>query len=1384
MLYGKHARWMAGIAGIATMLGALVPTMAQAAPANRPSVSGDTSALREAHVHSKLSDEMTNADGTVTAFIQTKGTSGLEAKTEAESARSGMSAAGRAVQSRSAAHAAARQSENTTQSVLSQLKSLDGNAQTLYTTPYILPGAAVTADADALRALAERNASVIRITKIHPRTATTASTADATKEQPQLPQSSKPSTGEAPANIHSDSLVNALKTWNQTGTTGKGVNIAIVDTGLDYTHADFGGAGTEAAYQTALSSTADPLSDGTLSKLLDKSKFKGGYDFAGADYDPDGGDSTPKPDGNPIDGPGGHHGTHVAGTAAGYGVTGNGTSFKGGDYSKLSAKDIAGWQVGPGSAPEAGIYALKVFGDNGGTTGLVMDALNWVAEHNIEAADSSDRINIVSMSLGGSFGSSDDPENIAVNTLNEDGVLSVIAAGNDGDVTDIAGAPGTAASALTVAASASGKAWQDAITVNTPDALHGAKLAGQYSVNYAKLDDFNLTADVARVKSRDNLDGCQAYSAEDAAAVKGKIAYVDWDDSAVNCGSKVRFDNAEKAGAVGIMFASQSNIPEAGIAGNADIPGFQLVKNAAENDKVQQAIDDGTLNVTFSSDLRMGVDSDYSQESEDTIASFTSRGIHGSYDGTVKPDVAAPGVGIISASAGTGTKPEVMSGTSMATPLTSGVAALVSAAHPDWSASQVKEQIMNTADHDVLTADRKTAYGPLRVGTGRIDAYAAVKNDVQVSSDDQTAVTGQFGVVQVPKSGYTAKKTFTVRNWSKTTRTYKVAYEPRTNVPGVAYTTSTNSVTIGPRGTATFDVTLNVDQSRLRHVRDTTQADKISDKTTSYVTDASGVVELTPADGSDLDSGDGSFGLRVAVSCAPKPVSDTQTTLVRTGKGTRGLRVSGNGIAQGDTADAWNSRAYPMVLSATDPVDVDYGDASSAAQRSLAAADIRAIGYSSTAPQLNDPSQGVVNFAVVTDKTWSRLGNTVAPTVLLDTNLDATPDYAIMVSTNADSTQYDTAWADTYKVENTSQGLTASALVDQEPIDDAFISDSNQVVLSTKLSALGYKSTDKTANMMYAVQMDSAYSAGDDSTVDTAGGDTSAMLDGYDPDLSFGDKTGSNNGVSAFVDNDGTIIPIHESTNTPSTVGNRRVLTLHADGQQPDRADQNMTLDVDGYDANKAKLKSLVARFSTLKESDYTKDSWTAFAAALKAAQDVLADGNATQGDVDNAYNALQKAYDELAYNVPATVNKGKLEALVKQAEQLKESDYTKDSWAMFAAALNNAKKLLADGNATQDGVDAAEQQLDAAINALQKNPSPKPKPNPGAGSAGAAGNSQTSGTDSGQNGSASVSSSNHGEGSPLGKTGNAVANIGGATVALAIAGIALLKVRRGKIKE
>jgi subtilisin family serine protease len=179
-----------------------------------------------------------------------------------------------------------------------------------------------------------------------------------------------------PKNANSDTLVQSLKTWAQTGKTGKGINIAVVDTGLDYTHADFGGAGTTEAYDTALASKSDPLTDPSLQKLIDKDKFKGGYDFAGTDYNPDNSSTAkPTPDDNPIDGHGGHHGTHVAGTALGYGVTADGKTYKG-DYSKLSESELQSMEVGPGSAPEAGVYSLKVFGDNGGTTGLVGAALD------------------------------------------------------------------------------------------------------------------------------------------------------------------------------------------------------------------------------------------------------------------------------------------------------------------------------------------------------------------------------------------------------------------------------------------------------------------------------------------------------------------------------------------------------------------------------------------------------------------------------------------------------------------------------------------------------------------------------------------------------------------------------------------------------------------------------------------------------------------------------------------------------------------------------------------------------------------------------------------------------------------------------------------------
>lgn len=103
----------------------------------------------------------------------------------------------------------------------------------------------------------------------------------------------------------------------------------------------------------------------------------------------------------------------------------------------------------------------------------------------------------------------------------------------------------------------------------------------------------------------------------------------------------------------------------------------------------------------------------------DNIAIFSSEG---PVDGTfaIKPEVVAPGLNIVSAKAGGGTVSE--SGTSMATPHVAGVAALIRSLHHDWSVSDIKAAIVETADvlgNDVMTE-----------GAGRVNALSAATDDL------------------------------------------------------------------------------------------------------------------------------------------------------------------------------------------------------------------------------------------------------------------------------------------------------------------------------------------------------------------------------------------------------------------------------------------------------------------------------------------------------------------------------------------------------------------------------------------------------------------------------------------------------------------------------
>lgn len=191
---------------------------------------------------------------------------------------------------------------------------------------------------------------------------------------------------------------------NKLGLTGKGIKIGVIDTGIDYDNADFGGKGTPRSTQ------------------FPNAKVAYGYDFVGDDYDAEKG-GTPVPDAFPDDCQG--HGSHVAGIAAG-----NGDPAKGGVR---------------GVAPAAVLGAYRVFGCEGSAdTDVILAAMEKA---------SADGMDVVNMSLGDGFMTWPDyPTAQAGDLMVKRGTVLLAAAGNDGaDGMFSGGAPGFGQNTIGVA---------------------------------------------------------------------------------------------------------------------------------------------------------------------------------------------------------------------------------------------------------------------------------------------------------------------------------------------------------------------------------------------------------------------------------------------------------------------------------------------------------------------------------------------------------------------------------------------------------------------------------------------------------------------------------------------------------------------------------------------------------------------------------------------------------------------------------------------------------------------------------------------------------------------------------------------------------------------
>lgn len=553
-------------------------------------------------------------------------------------------------------------------------------------------------------------------------------------------------------NVDSVPWIGAPAVWASVG-KGEGVSIGVIDTGIDYTHADFGGSGNPADYAANDKSVIEP---GTFPTA----KVKGGYDFAGPTYDANDPASVPAPDPDPLDGNG--HGTHVSGTAAGIGVPGS---------------------VGAGVAPAADLYALKVFSDAGGSTDVVSLAIEWAMDPNGDG-DMSDHLDVINMSLGSPFGDPADPSAISANNAAAVGIIVAASAGNEGDVPYITGSPAVASSAISTAANTPGGRLYSKFDVTAPASVAGTypSLEGAGPVTFAASGPISGNLVLANP-----VDGCAALT--NAAAIAGQIAQI----RRGTCAFLTKYLNAQAAGARAIVVYNDGADPTrvdpivmGGLDSSVTIPGLMISSTVGNQ-----------LAATAGVAVTLSAAPDASKDDE--IATFSSRG-PGHGGSNFKPDLAAPGVAIVSAGVGTGTGSANFQGTSMAAPHVAGAAALLRQAHPHLNQSAIKALLQNSTVDASAAGDTDL----MRQGVG------ALRVDRAVALTSYASPGGvSFGRPN-PLAHAFAREDVKVRDLSGKRRHFSVQHVPNQTYPGVEVNCP-RSVHVSGKGSTTMRITLSFD---------------------------------------------------------------------------------------------------------------------------------------------------------------------------------------------------------------------------------------------------------------------------------------------------------------------------------------------------------------------------------------------------------------------------------------------------------------------------------------------------------------------------------------------------------------------------------------------
>jgi subtilisin family serine protease len=528
---------------------------------------------------------------------------------------------------------------------------------------------------------------------------------------------------------------------------GAGMRVGVIDTGVDYTHAMFGGLGTEDAFKAV-----DPKLPG---QGFPNAKVVGGVDLVGTDYNAASARmdrKIPLPDENPMDE--GGHGTHVAGTIAGLGD---------------------GTNTYTGVAPAASIYALKVFGKDGSTgDAAVIAALEYAADPNLDGV-LNDQLHVVNLSLGSGYGTKHMMYAEAIKHLVRGGTSVVASAGNSGDQKYIVGAPSVADEAISIAASVDfmDHNWKfSALSVGYPsgerevtEAIEAAtsKPLSEITALYGKLVDVGIG---------------EALTEDQKAALKGNIALI--------ARGKIPFSDkikaAQEAGALAVIVTNNQEGAAFGMGGDGkfEIPAVMVTKALGE--KIRAAMATGDVFSDFKAPEKIE-----KPELIDTLTGFSSRGPR-SLDALLKPEISAPGEMIISADMGKGDKGVKMSGTSMAAPHMAGVMVLMHQARPDLTALELKSMVMGTAK--AMVDDKGKLYPLSHQGAGRVQTDLAVQTPLVLDR-----VSLSLGELSLQRAAV-YREVFSVKNVSTQAVTLKLSSNSVSE--GLSLVLSADTLTLAP----------------------------------------------------------------------------------------------------------------------------------------------------------------------------------------------------------------------------------------------------------------------------------------------------------------------------------------------------------------------------------------------------------------------------------------------------------------------------------------------------------------------------------------------------------------------------------------------------------